>query len=110
MYDHLKTMLDYINYNESVLIATGGAVDEYGISTEGDKVRFSCYTKATEQLIQVTNTDGSLSVISGYVVVPGKCNAGTGDYIYLDDERKAILSKQFIKDFDGNILSTKFGV
>lgn len=103
-------MLDFLNYNETVLIGTSAGYDDFGIPVQSELTEVKCYIRESENLEPITAIDGSQFVISYYISVAGKCQAGVGDTVNIDGQKMVIRSKKYIKDFDLNIISTKFGV
>lgn len=103
-------MLNFINYNERTLIYASNSVDAYGIPTTGEPKEYACIIKESDSLEQITDKDGRVVTITASVSIPRKCEAQVGDYLTVYGEKKRIESKKYIRDYGGNIISTKFGV
>ncbi len=103
-------MLGYVNYNSTVLIGNTTLYDDFGIATKPDLVEFKCYIRESENLEPITAVDGSQFIITYYVTIEGDCRANVGDMIVINGQTMLIRSKKYIRDFDLNIISTKFGV
>lgn len=104
-------MLGYIPFNSTVEIETAGnGVDAFGIPLKGESKVCKCYIRENEDLSPISALDGTVFVINYFITVDGDCKAKAGDYVVIDGERYKIKSKKYIRDFDRNIISTKFGV
>lgn len=104
-------MLGYINYNETVEIETAsGGVDAFGIPIKSESKVYKCYIKENMDLTPISSADGTLCVIDYFITVDGNCKANAGDYLTINGSRCEIKSKKYIRDFDRNIISTKYGV
>ena len=103
-------MLGFLNYNSTVLIGKSTTYDDFGIPVQPELTEYKCYIRESENLEPITAVDGSQFVITYYITIEGICEAGAGDVMVVDGQKFIIRSKKYVRDFDLNIISTKFGV
>lgn len=103
-------MLNYVNYNQVLQFRKSDGYDDFGISKTTDTVEKKCYYRESDKLEPISSVDGSVYLLKYVVVVEGDCDFSVGDKILIEDSEYIIRSKNKIRDFDFNIISTKFEV
>lgn len=101
-------MLNYINYNHVVYLSKCNEYDDFGIPITSEFVSCRCYYRESTKL--EPSLDGSLYLLQYSVTVEGDCDFNIGDALRLNDQIFTIRSKKVIRDFDLNVVATRFEV
>lgn len=103
-------MLGFTGYSTDINFKINHGFDDFGIAMNGQSKTFRGYYKEVSEIKQITLTDGSVVQITFTVTIDGACEAKVGDVVVIDGCDYIIRTKRIIRDFGGNVISTKYGV